>query len=114
MSDVLAPAETFLDLWLAGRATRDNFEDHVEDWHEGGHGTEPSLARYLGFREDEFDVFIMALDALPMIAKARRGEDTLENLVRKQLADVIAANNPKHRGIAISLSAWLAKRGIAV
>lgn len=110
MSDVLAPTATFFDLWRSGKAAAGDFDDYLDRWHDGGHASEPSLAHYLGFTEDEYAIFVMALDPLPMIAAAREGKDTLENAARRQIAEAVDSGDPKLRGLVVSLSAWLADR----
>lgn len=61
--------ETFMDAVAAGRATLDQVDDWVDDWHEGKRQT---LRSFLGLSDSEYRRWVMSAASLEAIAAERK------------------------------------------
>lgn len=112
MSDVKAKPMTFFDLFLAGQAAATDADDFVTAWHESSDDEQRPLAEFLGFTDDEYDIWTMDRRALQDIAAARRpGGPQLTSLIAERVRAMRAANGPRNRGALLTLTHWLQARG---
>jgi hypothetical protein len=113
VSDAKAKPRTFFDLFIDGQATAADADDFVTAWHDSGDEEQRPLTQFLGFTEEEYDVWTMDRRILPDIAAARRpGGPALATLVAERVRRMRAANNPIDRSALFSLGHWLAARGV--
>jgi hypothetical protein len=62
--------KSFVESYLAGEATLDDFEQYEVDWHAGR--SAKSLANYLGFSEDEYSSFVENPSTLHSLLEMKR------------------------------------------
>jgi hypothetical protein len=63
------PKKSFVELCVHGKASPDEIDDFVEQWHNHPEG---SLHDYLGMKKSEYALWVKNPDALAGIIKARR------------------------------------------
>lgn len=62
--------ETFVSAALSGRASVDDLDDYIDDWHD--EGSEISIYEYLGMTQDEYRLCTERPEALRLILSARK------------------------------------------
>lgn len=105
MSDVEVPVAPFFALFAEGRAAREDIHDFIETWHDSEEDGR-SLSEFLGMTEEEFSVWIMDYDTLPLISAAQGGEAPLRDLVAKHYAEM-RVSHPEYTSHIHALSYWL-------
>ncbi|MBI6885799.1 hypothetical protein [Pseudomonas putida] len=63
---------SFIAECLAGRASINDIDDAVDDWHEGRAGEGLELREHLGMSADEYSIWATKPSALAGIVEARR------------------------------------------
>jgi hypothetical protein len=106
VSDIELPTAPFIVRYAEGRASREDIYDSIGAWHESGDQETRSLVEFLGMTEEEYDVWIMDSDTLPLIVAARRGEASLRDLVAKHYAEM-RVSHPDYTSHIHALSYWL-------
>ncbi|HEY1932315.1 MAG TPA: hypothetical protein VGG99_09910 [Acetobacteraceae bacterium] len=107
MSSVRSLAPTFLDLYSRGEVAADRISDFIGEWHESDDTEERSLAAYLGLTDEEYDVWLMDTDTLPVLLSARRTGRHLHDVVADYLADLQRKARPEDRSSIYALGHWL-------
>jgi hypothetical protein len=60
---------TFMDKFIAGQASADDIDEHIEGWHRGS--SRQSLSQHLGLSDLEYWRWVRDPDALPAIVRDR-------------------------------------------
>ncbi|MFD5302762.1 MULTISPECIES: hypothetical protein [Streptomyces] len=69
-SDSGSDRETFVSAALSGRASVDDLDDYIDDWHD--EGSSLPLYEYLGMTRDEYRLCTERPEALRLILSARK------------------------------------------
>jgi hypothetical protein len=110
VSDVRQQALTFFGLYSQGQARADQIHDFIDAWHESGDDEKRSLAEFLGLTEAEYDVWLIAPGALPLILAARQTGCPLRDLMAEHFAELRRAARPGDRSVIHALGHWLKAR----
>lgn len=99
--------ETFLEQVLAGTRLASEIDDAVEDWHSGD--SNASLRETLGFKEDEYDLWLSSPSFFDLIVFARATGHTLQEVANDNfLEERRMAARAEDSWMVNKLKAWLA------
>ena len=71
--------KTFVDLYLDGEAIPEEIDDFVDQWHDSN--AVATLAEFLGFRDEEYAVWVEHPQSLSVILFARKHHVPLRDLL---------------------------------
>ena len=110
MSDNLRDQNTFLGLYLQGKALADDIDDYVEQWHRNP--GKVTIYEYLGMSQEEYALWVYEPEILPHIALARRTGTDLRTVVRQAKEGWPIAARSADDGTVRRLLNWLSRRGL--
>ncbi|MGW6927376.1 hypothetical protein ACWGA9_39990 [Streptomyces sp. NPDC054950] len=103
--------ETFVSAALSGRASIDDLDDYIDDWHD--EGSDLPLYEYLGMTRDEYRLCTERPEALRLVLAARKkGRPFTEEikLAASQSSYALAARAESAEQ-AKGVYDWLVRRG---
>lgn len=107
MSNVQAEVRPFFDLYSRGKVTAEQIDDFVGRWHDLPDGEQRSLSEYLGMTEEEYGVWMMDPETLPVIRTARTTRQPLTKAVADYVAVLRVVDRPVDRAALLALGNWL-------
>ncbi|MGE0225213.1 MAG: hypothetical protein AB7F35_16430 [Acetobacteraceae bacterium] len=102
----------FFALYSQGRATADDIDDFIDEWHEDddAQARDIPLHDYLGLSVEEYGLWVQAPDALPLILAARRDGRPLRDVVLGSLTAPDEAVGDGDPEATAALRLWLERR----
>lgn len=98
---------SFIDELIAGNALLEDIDDFVDKWHEQDTGMR--LHEYLGLTEEEYQVWLLNPDIIPIVLKARiEDRNSLEMIGTEVYAMAARSTNPSTFS---HLQKWLTEKG---
>jgi len=107
VSDVREDVSSFFTLFGLGLVDKDRIHDFVDAWHESGDDEKRTLEDYLGMTDEEYSVWLMAPNALPVILAARRDKRPIRETIVPFFESMRAAGDPEDRPAIFALGHWL-------
>jgi len=102
--------ETFVDKCLTGEALLADVDDYIDRWHEGEGDPDASLAKFLGFTDEEYKLWAEKPNTLAFILNARRSGVRLSGAEDYARSYRIAARGLSGQDIE-ELTQWLKQTG---
>nr|WP_294505088.1 hypothetical protein [uncultured Rhodopila sp.] len=110
MSNIRTEVRPFFDLYSRGEVSAEQIGEFTSQWHAAPDSEQRSLAAWLGMTQDEYDVFLMDPDTLPVILAARRAGRSLVQVIADYVAQLRLADRPEDETALYALSHWLGRR----
>jgi hypothetical protein len=110
VSSVQSQALSFFDRYSRGEVAADEIDDYVSEWHRSPSTDQRCLAEFLGMTHQEYQVWIMDPNSLPLILAARQTSRPLIELVTERVAEMEAAGRPSDTSALYALSNWMKGR----
>jgi hypothetical protein len=107
VSSVQSEAASFFDRYSRGELAPDKIDDFISEWHLLPPADQRPLAEFLGMAEEEYQVWLMDWDSLPLILAARQTRRPLIELVAERVAEMQAAGRPSDRSALYALDNWM-------
>lgn len=103
--------KTYVELALTGDVDLEGIDDFVDRWHESN-DTHRTLGEYLGFRDDEYTLWVERPEALRFILHSRQFNVPLEQLATQGAEEselALAARTSDLQELA-EIRQWILKR----
>jgi hypothetical protein len=107
----LTGVRRFFDLYSRDEVTAEQIDDFVGRWHDAADGEGRSLSEYLGMTEEEYGVWLMDPETLPVIRAARVAGLSLAAAIGDYVATLRLAGRPVDRSALLALGSWLGDQG---
>lgn len=98
----------FIQLCLEGDRMLDEIDDAVDDWHDGDTGV--ALHDFLGMSRDEYSLWVLNPDVLPLIVTSRRTGKTVSQQIEEFEQMPLAARSFNDKSTQ-ELCRWLNAQG---
>jgi hypothetical protein len=115
VSGAKARLRPFFDLYCRSEVTAEQIDDFVGRWHNAPDSERRSLSDYLGMTEEEYGVWVMDTETLPLIRTARMTGRPLKDAIEDYVAALMRAVRPVDQSAVLALVNWLdrQRRGVA-
>jgi hypothetical protein len=99
----------FIELYLDGKVLPEDIDDYVDKWHASPGGRE--IYEFLGMSEEEYSLWLRDPDVLPHIARARRENKPLAQIIGTAQEEMPIAARSSDATKVRQLRHWLEQQG---